>query len=89
MTTFTHEQLYEKVTSMMAEMFDLDKSKITPESKFEDLDLTSIDAIDLVVELQQMTGKKVNEEGLKKVRTVGDIVSLVEEHIKSAPQSLA
>jgi acyl carrier protein len=82
MTTFTHEQLYEKVTSMMAEMFDLDKSKITPESKFEDLDLTSMDAIDLVVELQQLTGKKVDEEGLKKVRTVGDIVSLVESHIK-------
>lgn len=82
MTTLTREQVYEKVTSMMAEMFDLDKSTITPESKFEDLELTSIDAIDLVVELQQLTGKKVNEEGLKKVRTVGDIVALVEEHIQ-------
>ena len=87
MTTVTREQVYEKVTSMMAEMFDLDKSKITLESKFEDLDLTSIDAIDLVVELQQMTGKKVNEEGLKKVRTVGDIVSLVEDHIKGVQLS--
>jgi len=81
MTTLTREQVHDKVISMMSEMFDLDKTKITPESKFEDLDLTSIDAIDLVVELQQLTGKKVNEEGLKKVRTVGDIVSLVQEHL--------
>ena len=87
MTTLTREQVYEKVTSMMAEMFDLDKSKIKPESRFEDLDLTSIDAIDLVVNLQQWTGKKVNEEGLKKVRTVGDIVSLVEDHIKAVQLS--
>ena len=87
MTTLTRDQVYEKVTSMMAEMFDLDKGKIKPESKFEDLDLTSIDAIDLVVNLQQLTGKKVNEEGLKKVRTVGDIVSLVEEHINAVQLS--
>jgi acyl carrier protein len=84
MTTFTREQVFDKVTSMMAEMFDLDKAKITAESKFEDLDLTSIDAIDLVVELQQFTGKKVNEEGLKKVRTVGDIVGLAVEQVKGA-----
>jgi len=79
----THEQVYDKVTSMMAEMFDLDKAKIAPESKFEDLDLTSIDAIDLVVELQQITGKKIGEDELKKVRTVGDIVAIVEEHVKA------
>jgi len=89
MSTVTREQVYEKVTSMMAEMFDLDKAKITPESKFEDLDLTSIDAIDLVVELQQFTGKKVNEDGLKKVRTVGDIVALVEDHLQGAPMPVA
>ena len=81
MTTLTRDQVFDKVTSMMAEMFDLDKAKITRESRFEDLDLTSIDAIDLVVELQQFTGKKVSEEGLKKVRTVGDIVALVEENV--------
>jgi len=82
MPTMTRDQVYDKVTSMMAEMFDLDKATISAESKFEELDLTSIDAIDLVVELQQLTGKKVNEEGLKKVRTVGDIVALVEEHVQ-------
>jgi len=87
MTTMSHDQVFEKVTSMMSEMFDLEKGKITAESKFEDLDLTSIDAIDLVVELQQLTGKKVNEEGLKRVRTVGDIVTLVEEHVRGAEAS--
>ncbi len=77
-----NEAVFEKVSQLMADLFDLDKSKITRESKFEDLDLSSLDAIDLVVELQQFTGKKVDEEGLKKVRTVGDIVALVEAHVQ-------
>ncbi|MGI5864009.1 MAG: acyl carrier protein [Myxococcales bacterium] len=77
-----NEAIFEKVSQLMADLFDLDKSKITRESKFEDLDLSSLDAIDLVVELQQFTGKKVDEEGLKKVRTVGDIVALVEAHVQ-------
>ncbi len=77
----TREQIYEKVTQLMADLFDLDRAALTPEAKFQDLGLTSIDAIDLVVELQTMTGRKVNEAGLREVRTVGDIVTLVEKHL--------
>jgi acyl carrier protein len=76
------QQIFDKVTQLMADLFDLDRSSITLESKFQDLGLTSIDAIDLVVELQTMTGRKVNEAGLRNVRTIGDIVTLVEEHLK-------
>jgi len=75
------QQIYEKVTQLMADLFDLDRSTLTPEAKFQDLGLTSIDAIDLVVELQTMTGRKVSEAGLKSVRTIGDIVTLVQEHL--------
>ena len=75
------QQIYEKVTQLMADLFDLDRSTLTPEAKFQDLGLTSIDAIDLVVELQTMTGRKVSEAGLRNVRTIGDIVTLVQEHL--------
>jgi acyl carrier protein len=75
------QQIHEKVTQIMVDLFDLDRAALTPEAKFQDLGLTSIDAIDLVVELQTMTGRKVNEAGLRNVRTVGDIVTLVQEHL--------
>ncbi len=81
----TREMILQKVTQTMVELFDLDPATITPESKFEDLKLTSLDAIDLVVELQRLTGRRVAEEGLRKVRTVGDIVSLVESHLAEDP----
>lgn len=77
----TREQIFEKVTQVMADLFDLDKASIKAESRFEELQLTSLDAIDLVVELQQMTGRKVTETKLREVRTVGDIVTLVEAHL--------
>jgi acyl carrier protein len=75
------QEIFEKVTQLMADLFDLDKASITPESRFEDLQLTSLDAIDLVVELQRLTGRKVAEQGLRSVRTVGDVVALVQAHL--------
>lgn len=64
----------------MSNLFEIDKDSIKPESTFESLDLTSLDAIDLIVELQQRTGKKVDEEAVKQIRTIADIVALVETY---------
>lgn len=81
----TREIIFEKVTKAMADLFDLEAAKITPATTFEDLKLTSLDAIDLVVELQRITGRRVAEDGLKKIRTVGDIVDLIESHLAEDP----
>ena len=81
------QAIFEKVSQLLSDLFDLDKARITPEARFEDLELTSLDAIDLVVELQQLTGRKVNEANLRGVRTVGDIVSLVEQHLAQGKQA--
>ena len=47
---------------------------------FEDLDIDSIDAIDMLSRLRELTGKALPADELKSVRTVGDVVSLVEAH---------
>lgn len=44
---------------------------------FEELDLDSIDAVDLAIKLQEMTGKRIKPEEFKSVRTVGDVVAAV------------
>ena len=79
--------IYQKVTATMADLFGLEQGSITPSTTFEDLKLTSLDAIDLVVELQRVTGRRVAEEGLRRVRTVGDIVDLIESHLAEVPGS--
>jgi acyl carrier protein len=67
-----------RVVEVLANSFDLDPGQIQPTSHlFEDLDLDSIDAIDLVVGLEEETGLDVDEEELKSIRIVQDVVDLV------------
>ena len=75
------QAIFDKVTAVMAELFDLDRSKLTPEVRFEDLDLTSLYALDLVAELQALTGRRVAQGRLRDVRTIGDMASLVQSQL--------
>ena len=50
---------------------------------FDELDLDSIDAVDLVVRLQNLTGKKIQPEEFKQIRTVNDVVDSVEQLLKA------
>ena len=78
----SQDQIYQKVVSVIEELFEIDAQDITPESHlYEDLDIDSIDAVDLVVELKKMTGKKIKPEQFKSVRTVQDVVVAVEKLI--------
>jgi len=63
------------VVDILHEMFELDKSKITLDTHlYSDLDIDSIDAVDLAVKLKQLTGKRLQPEVFKSVRTVQDVV---------------
>jgi len=74
------EAIQTQVTAVMSELFELDASDITLESRlYEDLDIDSIDAVDLMVELKKLTGKKIKPEDFKSVRSLGDIVDAVEK----------
>jgi acyl carrier protein len=67
-----------KLHSYLEEMFEIPGSKITLQARlYEDLDLDSIDAVDLVVKLQELTGRKLKVDEFKSVRTVGDVIDRV------------
>jgi acyl carrier protein len=56
-------------------MFELEKTKITLDANlYTDLDIDSIDAVDIAVKLKQLTGKRLQPEVFKSVRTVRDVV---------------
>lgn len=62
----------------LVKMFEVPPEKITRDARlFEDLDLDSIDAVDLIVVLQDLTGRKFKPEEFKSVRTVGDLIDHV------------
>jgi acyl carrier protein len=77
-------EIFATLRSYLEEMFELPAEKITPESRlFEDLDLDSIDAVELVVKLQEYTGKKIAPAEFKTVRSVGDIVDRLYEQLST------
>ncbi|MEC4747111.1 acyl carrier protein [Methylomicrobium sp. Wu6] len=72
------EQILAAIQELMVEMFELDKDDITLEARlYQDLDFDSIDAVDMIVRLKEMTGKAVKPEDFKTARTIGDVVEAV------------
>ena len=76
----TDEQIMQKLKVILAEAFEITPERVVPEAQlFGELDLDSIDAVDLAIKLQEMTGKRIKPEEFKTVRTVGDVVSTVKQ----------
>ena len=76
----TREEIFATLSGYLQEMFEVPAEAVTLEAKlFEDLDLDSIDAVDLVVRLQDLTGRKIKPEQFKTVRTVSDVVDRVHD----------
>ena len=75
LTEMSSDELQTWVIGLLAEMFELDAAELTPQSNlYEDLDIDSIDAVDLAVKLKQLTGKRLQPEVFKTIRTIGDVV---------------
>lgn len=76
----TREEIANSIKDILSEEFECEKSAISDSTNlFTELDLDSIDAVDLVVRLQQKTKKRVNPEDFKKIRTFGEVVDIVEK----------
>lgn len=88
MTGATREEILEHVRRAMVELFEIDPEEIQLDTRVvEDLDLDSIDAIDMFVELHEVTGRRIDVQVARKIRTVQDIVNLVESELASAGAS--
>ncbi|AEH32807.1 acyl carrier protein [Vibrio anguillarum] len=85
MTEVNQQQVFDQVKEALVELFEIDEADIQPDAHlYQDLDLDSIDAVDLVVHLQKVTGKKIKPEEFKTVRTVNDVVESVIELVKES-----
>jgi acyl carrier protein len=75
----SRDQLQAWVIDLLAEMFELDKGDLNADSNlYADLDIDSIDAVDLAVKLKQLTGKRLQPEVFKTIRTIADVVTALD-----------
>ncbi len=74
----TKNELFERIVSILTDSFEIETARITPEARlYDDLDIDSIDAVDLIVQLKPLLGRNLQPEAFKAVRTVQDIVDVV------------
>ncbi|WP_394173862.1 acyl carrier protein [Thalassotalea litorea] len=76
----TRSEIIETLTEILVNDFEIEASDISLDANlYEELELDSIDAVDLVVKLSDITGEKIDPEAFKQVRTVEDIVVELEK----------
>lgn len=76
----TYDEIFAQLKTWLVDLFEIDEDKITPEAHlYDDLDIDSIDAVDLVVEIRKITGKQISPDDFKNVRTVDDVIKAIEK----------
>jgi acyl carrier protein len=81
----SREQIVAHVNKTLIEEFEVPEENIVAEKRLrEDLELDSLDAVDMIVALEQSLKIRVDEEEAKQIRTVGDIYAFVEKMLGRA-----
>ena len=86
----TKDDIHSKMIEILQETFDIEPARVRPESRLgEDLDIDSIDAVDLIVQLKPLVGKRLQPEAFKTVRTVQDVVDALYRLMNDAGDAAA
>jgi acyl carrier protein len=73
--TLSREQIFRHLVDILDSAFEIAPERVVPEARLsDDLDIDSIDAVDLIVRLKPLVGRAIKPEAFKSVRTVQDVV---------------
>lgn len=75
---YSKDKIFQFLQETLVSLFEIEPETVTPEANlYEDLDIDSIDAVDLTVKLKEFTGRRIQPSDFKQVRTVQDVVDAV------------
>jgi len=75
LTMQTRDEIFNTLRDALSELFEIEPERITPEANlYTDLEIDSIDAIDLIDHVRRQTGRKLDANDFRSVRTVEDVV---------------
>lgn len=77
----TEAEIFDKITTLIADNFQLDKDKITMDTNFtKDLDADSIDLVEFIMQMEDEFGAEIPDEDAAKIITVADAVAYIKNH---------
>ena len=75
---YTRAEVSKKISSALSDLFEVDPEAISESALlYEDLDIDSIDAVDLIIELKSFTGLVIDPDDFKSVKTIEDVINIV------------
>ena len=75
----TRTEIFQQIQDALVEQFEIDRKKITPEAHLiKDLGMDSLDAIQMAVNIQELTKQRVAEDQMRQLRTVQDVIDMIE-----------
>ncbi|MBO8167810.1 MAG: acyl carrier protein [Thermoanaerobacteraceae bacterium] len=72
--------IFEKVKDVVVEQLGVDADEVTMETSFEDLDMDSLDIVELIMALEEEFGLEISDEEAEKLTTVGAVVEYIKEN---------
>ena len=83
---YTEDTIYSQLKQIMDKLFEVDASDIVANARlYEDLDIDSIDAVNMIIELRRITGKQIPAERYREAKTVADVVSVTVDVLNTNP----
>jgi acyl carrier protein len=80
----THDEIFARVAAVLDQTFEIDPARITLDARlYDDLDIDSIDAVDLLVKMKPLLSRPLRPEQFKSVKTVRDVVHALAQLIES------
>jgi len=80
MTAFSKDEIFTKIKQILLEQFEIESDLIVADARlYEDLDIDSIDAVNLMIELKSITQRKIALEEFNQVKTIADVVDAVDK----------
>lgn len=77
----TEAEIFDKIATLIADNFQLDKDKITMDTNFtKDLDADSIDLVEFIMQLEDEFGAEIPDEDAVKIIMVADAVAYIKSH---------
>ncbi|MBX2810117.1 MAG: acyl carrier protein [Cellvibrionaceae bacterium] len=75
---YSQQEIWTHTKKILRELFDLDEALLIPEARlYEDLDIDSIDAVDLLIELKKIAGTNIKPDFFKEATTLQDVVNTI------------
>ncbi len=79
MSSFSSEDTFSKIATIVAEKLKVDKSRITQSATLTELGADSLDLVEIIMKMEDVFGIEINDEDAEKMNNVADVVAYINQ----------